>query len=276
MTGADPIAAVFRRTPEGHLAAQVEDLAWLAVPVEGGVRIATAWRLSMPIETWTAADFYGDEGPVEDKAAFRAHVEAIAEHRRQLRTLARTEQSIFVSTRGAPQHSWVYAEGVVFHSTASHGGFHLDGERNARVHPALRNRDGWYEEDCECATVAATFLDLFTDYERASADETLRHWRPDAWERIHGVVLRPGESRIKDERQFRRDHADDWVVIAALASRQRPGFVECIATLGGVRVGEERRFLVPATQFAVGRFGFVIDPTRHAAYDGPADFGSAP
>ena len=34
----------------------------------------------------------------------------------------------------------------------------------------------------------------------------------------------------------------------------------------------ERRFLVPSAEYNVGRFGFVIDPDRHAAYDGPSSF----
>jgi hypothetical protein len=271
------ITAVFHRTADGYLAAQVDDLAWLAVPVKEGWRLASAWRLTKPIEAWTPADFHGSDGLVGGEAAFRAHVETIAEHRRQLQALPRPERPMRVSTPwGAPQQSWVYAEGVVRHSTASHGGFHLDRRRNARVHRALSNKGGWYEEDCEWAKLAATFPDLFTDRERPSADRTLRNWYPDAWERIHGVVLQPGESRIKDERQFRLDHANDWVVVSAVTACHRPGFVDCVATLGGIHgAGERRRFLVPAEDYTTGRFGYVIDETWHEPYDGPADFGSA-
>jgi hypothetical protein len=50
---------------------------------------------------------------------------------------------------------------------------------------------------------------------------------------------------------------------------------EVVAKVGGahLRVGEERRFLVPSDEYAErGKFGFVIDLTRHAEYDGPSSF----
>lgn len=51
---------------------------------------------------------------------------------------------------------------------------------------------------------------------------------------------------------------------------------EVIATIGGKRDerAEERRFLVPSDDYDVGRFGFVIDETKHVAYDGPSSFAS--
>ena len=65
----------------------------------------------------------------------------------------------------------------------------------------------------------------------------------------------------------------DWIVVAAINSSHSPGFVECVAKLGGERRSrEERRFLIPKTEYEIGRFGFVIDPARHARYDGPSDF----
>ncbi|WP_436284257.1 hypothetical protein [Rhizobium sp. LjRoot258] len=50
---------------------------------------------------------------------------------------------------------------------------------------------------------------------------------------------------------------------------------EVVAKVGGgrIRSGEERRFLVASEEYAGrGRFGFVIDLTRHAEYDGPSSF----
>ena len=43
---------------------------------------------------------------------------------------------------GAADYEKIYAEGVIFHGTPSHGGFRLDAERNAKVHPLLREQDG--------------------------------------------------------------------------------------------------------------------------------------
>jgi len=87
------------------------------------------------------------------------------------------------------------------------------------------------------------------------------------------VTLKDGQSHIRDRQEFEKRHRNDWVVIAALNSDHKPGFVECIATLGGIR-GEtdEQRFLVPSSDYAVGRHGFVIDPVKHEAYNGPFSF----
>jgi hypothetical protein len=262
------LAAVFAMTNEGHLAAQVGYLAWLAIPLANGLRMASAWRLRKPIADWTTSDFSGADGFAQDEAAFRAHVEEIAQHKRELLSLPRPETGMLVGTLwGTSQQSYHYADGVLCHSTAGHGGFHLRRERNMEVHAMLRNDDGWYEEDAEWAKVAFTFPGLFTTRERRCAAETLRNDYPDVWEYIHDVKLAPGESRTKDERQFRLDHAADWIVVSAITSRHHPGFVECFAKLGGNRALKDvRQFLVPSGEYQAGRFGFVIDEARHTPF----------
>ena len=87
-----------------------------------------------------------------------------------------------------------------------------------------------------------------------------------------GTILGPGDSRTKDKRVFDAAHGNDWIVVSAITSAQQTGFVECVATLGDKRGPgtEERRFLVPSAECEVGRFGFVIDPDRHAVYAGPS------
>ena len=48
---------------------------------------------------------------------------------------------------------------------------------------------------------------------------------------------------------------------------------ECIATLGGDRSApEQRRYLIPSDEYSVGRFGFVINVTRHRLDSGPSSF----
>ncbi len=167
---------------------------------------------------------------------------------------------------GQADHEKIYAEGIVFYGTPSHGGFKLDRVRNAQMPPALRERGGWYEEDCAWAKVAYAFPYIFPKEERASAIQTLKTWYPDAWEKLTGTVLAPGESFLKDERCFLEAHVNDWIVISAIRSEQYPGMVECLATIGGtLRANEERRFLVPGDEYQKrGSFGFVIDATRHA------------
>ena len=99
---------------------------------------------------------------------------------------------------GQANSETVYAEGVVFYGTPSHGGFWLDPERNAKVHPLLREPDRWFEEDCAWAKVAYTFPELFSENDRDAAVRTLKTWYPDAWEAITGEVLQPGESYVKE------------------------------------------------------------------------------
>ncbi|NMN03816.1 MULTISPECIES: hypothetical protein [unclassified Novosphingobium] len=175
-------SAVYGRTADGLLAARIGDIACIAVPVCGGLRLATAWRLAKPLDQWRAGDALASEGIVADDMAFRAHVEDVAHHQRQLGRLSR--QRLTTSCRtpwGATQQATVYAEGIVFHATASHGGFKLSPERLAHIDPLLRVRNGWYEEDVGWAKVAAAFPHLFTDRENAAADRTLRASYPQIW-----------------------------------------------------------------------------------------------
>jgi hypothetical protein len=275
MSVLQPIVALFGRTDRGLLAAQVEELSWLASPDGANLRILSGWRIKLPMSAWTRSDFCTGDGVVPDEQAFRAHVEEVAEHRRQLRMLPRTAiRPAEYTPWGPSQHSTAYADGITSHSTAGHGGFHVELEQNLEIDARLRNQDGWYEEDAEWAKVAFTFPALFTTYECRAANRMLRNDQPDAWEAILGVVLLPGESRLKDERQFRRDHARDWVVISAVRSSGWADMVECLATRGGLREkGGEQAFLVPSAEYSPGRFGFVIDQARHSRLVPPVTSG---
>lgn len=265
MNSADPINVIFERSADGDLAARVDDVCYIAIPADSGFRIATGWRLKRPIEEWTRSDVYGAATAVADEAGFRAHIDEAVEHRRQLRALGRRPGCERVSTPwGMSQTSEVYAQGIVFHSTAGHGGIKLGRARNAAMPTVLRVAGGWYEEDAEWAKVTAGFPDLFTDYERNHADRTLREYYPHCWEALHGRVLEPGESFAKDRLRFHETHARDWVVISAIRSTAHSGFVECVASLGGNRASADLRgFLVPADEYRSGPHGFVIDQTRH-------------
>ncbi|MDA9537454.1 hypothetical protein ACM41_15005 [Bradyrhizobium sp. CCBAU 21362] len=269
-------AVAFGRGADGLLVALVGETAFAMVPARDGRHyLVTAWRIPRPMGEWTRSDFYGHSGELADEAAFRAAVLENAEHQRERKMLGRVEVYSRAHTPwGASQGATLYAEGIERHSTAGHGGFKLSAERNRKVHPTLRSKGGWYEEDSEWAIVAITFPHLFTALERGGAERSIRDSWPDAWETIFGTVLAPGESYAKDRRSFALTHANDWIVISAITSSRCEGFVECVATPGGRRGAgtEERRFLVPSSEYEVGRFGFVIDPDRHQVYGGPSDF----
>jgi hypothetical protein len=266
----------FGRSADDLLVARVGDTTFAMAPARDGRHsLVTAWRISRPMDEWTRGDFYGHSDELADEAAFRARVLENAEHQRERKMLGRVEVHSRAHTPwGASQGATVYAEGVASHSTAGHGGFKLSAERNRNVHPMLRATDGWYEEDAEWTIVAITFPHLFTAFERRCAERTIKNSWPDAWETIFGTILQPGESREKDRRAFEHAHAGDWIVVSAITSKHESGFVEVVATPGGKRGPgiEERRFLVPAGEYHVGRFGFVIDETRHQVYGGPSDF----
>ena len=272
----DMSGALFGRSADGLLVALVDDNAYAMMPARHGKHyLATGWRIARPMAEWTRSDFYGHGGDLADEAAFRSKVLEHAQHDKEKRALGRRGIPGGLHTPWGPsQGGTVYAEGVTSHSTAGHGGFMLSADRNRKVHPMLRAAGAWYEED-ECwAIVAFTFPHLFTALERRYAERTIKDSWPDAWEAICGSILAPGDSRRKDQRAFESAHANDWIVVSAITSEQQNGFVECIATLGGKRGAgtEERRFLVPSDEYHIGRFGFVIDPHRHAVYAGPSSF----
>jgi len=282
------MTAEYGRTRDGMLAARVGNQAFAMMPRDNGHHIVKAWGLPGTIEDWTAADFYGGGHRPVDEAGFRQAVEEWAAQQRQLAGLGRSSTLALRSTPwGQSQHGVVYGPGIVFRHTASHGGFELSAERNAEIHHLLRSDNGFYEEDCAWAAVAAAFHELFTGLERRDADEILRQVYPDAWEAIHGTTLQRGQSRVKDRRSFDAENTERWVVVSAILSTENPGFVECIATLGGRRGGKsiggksgelvERRFLVAEDRYDIGEFGYVIDEEQDQPYAGPSSFvGSSP
>jgi hypothetical protein len=274
---AEDLSVEFGVSADGFPVARIADTLLAMVPARDGASfLASAWRLTRPLSELTREDFHGHDGRLEGEAEFRARVFETARHCHELSALGRIQTRMAASTPWGPsQLATIYAEEIVSHMTAGHGGFHLSAERNARVHPMLRKSSPWYEEDAEWAIVAHTFPDLFTAYERKCADETIRNSWPSVWEAIHGRELAPGQSWTKDRDAFERKHAGDWVVISAIFSSHHADMTEVIATRGGGRDGraEEIRFLVSRAEYAArDRFGFAVDPDRHDRYDGPSSF----
>jgi hypothetical protein len=259
------ISVEYGTTSDGLMAARVDGLAYIAIPLKDGFSIVSGWKLNRPIGEWSRSDVYCAEGAVADEVSFHAYMADIALHVRQRNALGRVDTILRVSTPwGMSQSATIYAEGIVFHSTAGHGGFKLNRARNAAMPSALRLSGGWYEEDAEWALVATGFPGLYTYREQAIADRTLRDWFPDAWEAVNGRELSAAESFTRDRQHFVRQHAEDWVVISAVRSSDHPGMVEAVATIGGNRTCRDaRHFLVPVDQYSTGRHGFVVDPKIH-------------
>jgi hypothetical protein len=80
---------------------------------------------------------------------------------------------------GQVQHDNHIADGIVFVSTAGHGGFHLSPERHAAVRakfPAFSTFAGgpWYEEDCDVAVVVAAFPEEFKPEQVKACKEMIK------------------------------------------------------------------------------------------------------
>lgn len=77
---------------------------------------------------------------------------------------------------GPSQSQREHAPGIVFHSTASHGGYLLSDERYAefRELPHFANWDRWLEEDCDAALVYLRWPELATDEQIHDAIATAR------------------------------------------------------------------------------------------------------
>jgi len=164
----------FGVSAEGFPVARLGDTVLAMMVGKRGNLLASAWREQRPLAELKREDFYIHESSLADEAAFRARAFETTEHRRELRQLNRQDVSSNEYTRwGRSQDAKLYAEGIVFHATSSHGGFLLSPERNAQVHPMLRDSAGCYEEDCHWSAVALTFPHLFTAYERRRAERSI-------------------------------------------------------------------------------------------------------
>ena len=83
---------------------------------------------------------------------------------------------------GVAQSVTILAPGITHLTTASHGGIHLDDQRQAKMPEILRSADGYYEEDVCWARAAVIFPEGFSDYEHFWAVRTLVQWEPELWE----------------------------------------------------------------------------------------------
>ena len=185
---------------------------------------------------------------------------------------------------GAIQDVSTILPGMWWVSTASHGGIKLSLERQQQIPEYLRTGKrsvpdtgkSWYEEDCEWAIPYAVFEAELKKAGRGInaklwSDEmhkkTLRTWYPDLYEKFYGVTLKPGESFLRDEEVFYKEHADDWIVVCAWGDwyKDTPrGYVRVAARKGG-RHGatdetEERLFYVKEETYrSRGKLSHVID-----------------
>ena len=157
--------------------------------------------------------------------------------------------------RNDPGHSWLV----------------LNGEETARV-PAFARRPD-YEEDTEWVLAVMALPELVNDPKLfvEPAETTMemartrcRDWYPDEYEKFTGEKAMPENSFKRAEEAFDTANAKNLVVVAA-SGDWKPGvpvgYVEAIATLGGVRGHDvqERTFYILKKEYDQrSRFGYVI------------------
>jgi hypothetical protein len=125
---------------------------------------------------------------------------------------------------GQPQSVEHIADGIVFVSTASHGGFVLSESRNSQIPRYMKccstvgaqMRRGFYEEDCAQAIVIVVFSHFFGTDLVAAAHTAMKHWYPDAYEQFTGQTVDASESLVRREEEFDAANQDNLVVISAL------------------------------------------------------------
>lgn len=136
--------------------------------------------------------------------------------------------------------------GAIQVSTPGHGGVKLSPERNKAIPPALRNSNGWYEEDVDVNVVGMYHPDLFPNVPREEFESTVRNWMPDQYEKATGSTLSLGDSIKRDEAIWKERNADKWQVVGAQQSDENPGFIK--ATLNHVATantqGAEKRVIL--------------------------------
>jgi hypothetical protein len=135
----------FATSADGLPVARIGDLVLAMITSPSGFAfLASALADRRPLADLTRADFIGHEGRVADETEFRARVAETAGHKRDLAKLNRVQTRMRVCTPwGGSQMAVIYAEGIVAHMTAGHGGFHLSADRNAKVHSLLRKDTPW-------------------------------------------------------------------------------------------------------------------------------------
>lgn len=92
------------------------------------------------------------------------------------------------------------SDGIMFYSTASHGGYYLSPSQNSNVPMVLKESTflqqgllGWYEEDCDWAIVVFCFKNHFDQTRYDKAILTLQKFHTEAWSQLEGT----DESRPK-------------------------------------------------------------------------------
>lgn len=101
----------------------------------------------------------------------------------------RPPQPHVVTPWGMSDSAQPIADGLVFYSTPSHGGYYISPARVASMPKPLRDFQpwagpNWYEEDCDWCTVALAFPQFFPDEAIPVALATLKRYQPALFDEV--------------------------------------------------------------------------------------------
>jgi hypothetical protein len=179
---------------------------------------------------------------------------------------------------GISDYQKTLAPGIISVSTPGHGGINLDEEHQKKMPAALRNADGWYEEDEEWAKVAFIFPEAFPPDHVQIAINTMKNWLPHEYEAATGIKLKPEESRTLREEIWKEAHKDHLQCVSASGNwpghnNVPEGMVGVTACKGGHNknghyAGKLRYFLVPETEYDQRpEFGFIVEENKYEEVD---------
>ncbi len=106
---------------------------------------------------------------------------------------------------GKSQSKEIMCDGIVFYSTASHGGYKVNKALNQEIPEVFRCNDGWYEEDCAWSIVWV-FLSshfapgVFDPKTFIQANNTIRTWYPHEWQIYNGIPVVKADKCFDGER----------------------------------------------------------------------------
>lgn len=129
---------------------------------------------------------------------------------------------------GAVQHVEPLADGVVFVSTASHGGAWLREAAQARIPAAIAPMHGrtWFEEDCEIWAPLLVFGVHDAENDRGRAVAVLARWKPDWLEALAEPCGVPTAAQVATIRRLWADfRIDGELDLAAFPREAGTGFV---------------------------------------------------
>jgi len=170
----------------------------------------------------------------------------------------------------------VVAPGIVNVGTPSHGGVHLDAERNRRMPKWFRQNDGWYEEDIDANAPMLIFFKEFDAFQKEKGSKyhgkklleliikTLKEWRPDEYGDYSGHPVALEDSSILRKRAFFRENEGRFITTFACGDWHEAvpeGFVGIGAMMhriDGRPYGKPKHALVPDSRYRNREFGYVV------------------